>query len=85
MKLNVYAIKDIKLGKFAQPIIANNDEIMKRMLTAAVNSEEITALREFPEDFDLYKIGEYSEETGKITSKVEFITNAAMTKKSNKE
>lgn len=84
MKIELYCVKDIKLGKFAQPFSAPNKEIAKRMLMSTVNAKG-NQINEFPEDFQMFKLGEYDEDTGELTSGVEFVINAIELKKEDKE
>lgn len=82
MKINLYSVKDTKLGKFAQPFCAPNDDIAKRMLTSTISAGN-NNIAEFPEDFQLFKLGKYEEETGTLESEVEFLANATELKRSN--
>lgn len=75
MKINLYSVKDTKLGKFAQPFSAPNDDIAIRMLTSTVRASGNT-INEFPEDYQLFKLGSYDEDTGKLASDVKFLVNA---------
>lgn len=78
----LYSLKDTKLGKFGMPFVAPNDEIAKRMLHSTVNAGE-TTVAEYPEDFQLYLLGSYNDDTGELTSELKFIANA--TEFSNKK
>lgn len=82
MKLKIYAIKDIKAKKFCAPYYAPNDELSKRMLHNTVNTEaEDNFLNKYTEDYQLFRLGEFEEETGEIKSDVEFLVNAIEYKK----
>lgn len=80
MKINLYSLKDTKLGKFCQPFTAPNDEIAKRMLNSTINAGG-NNIAEYPEDFQLFKLGHYEEDTGELTTENEFIANATEFKK----
>lgn len=74
--MKIYSIKDTKIGKMANPFYQYNDETAIRLIKAIVNSKNNNdELALFPEDKALYNIGEFNEDTGEITSKVEFIAN----------
>lgn len=45
------------------------------MLTSTVNATG-NQINEFSEDFQLYKLGSYDEDTGELVSDVNFIINA---------
>lgn len=65
MKFSVYAIRDIHTG-FLTPTFEINDAVAMRNFNHAVNNADsvlFTAMK----DFDLYKIGEYDSDTGRLT------------------
>lgn len=65
MTLNLYSLKD-ELNGFAPPIPFNNDEIAKRYFKEMC-AENIT-IKHSPEDFSIWKIGEFHSQSGTITS-----------------
>lgn len=70
MKLNVYAVLDAKVGVYGQPFYEATDPAAIRSFTDAVNdgSNPNNQWYKHPEDFTLYKIGEYDNNTGSISS-----------------
>lgn len=62
MQSNLYAIQDILVG-FHQPMIAPNDEAVKRDFKIWCNKKTI----EEAADMRLFKIGIYDDQTGIIT------------------
>lgn len=65
MKYPMYAIKDVKVG-FMQPTIDTSDQSAIRNFAFAINRND--GIMNFsPKDFDLYKIGEFDGDKGKIT------------------
>lgn len=78
---NIYSIKDNKLG-FEQIFIAPNNAAAMRMFGDTCRDEK-TLFAQHPEDFDLYKVGEMDDNTGVITSDVQFLEKA-LTFKPNK-
>jgi len=75
MEGNLYSLFDRKMQKYGMPYNAPNDEIAKRMLISTINAGG-TTISEFPEDFSLYKIGKYNDDTGELTTEVKFLANA---------
>lgn len=64
MKFNVYSIRDSKTG-FLSPTFEVNDAVaMRNFEHAVVNSDSV--LFSHARDFDLYKIGTFDSDTGKI-------------------
>jgi len=60
----LYGIKDDKVHAFTGKLFeARNDQEASRMLHAAVNDDKIQ-LSMYPEDFSLWRIGTYDDETG---------------------
>ena len=74
MKINIYAIKDQVTGQLANPFYMQNDEQAKREFKIAVQEDK--KLNLIKEDLQLFKLGEFDDETGQIKSKVEFLMNA---------
>lgn len=80
MNINLYSIKDTKLGKYCQPFTAPNDEIAKRILTSTIRAGG-NNIADYPEDFQIYKLGSYNEDTGELTTENKFLANATEFKK----
>lgn len=75
MKLNLYAIKDTVVGELQNIIQSQNDGVIIREVTNAVNAPTDNALKQNYKDKQLYRIGVYDTKTGQIESKVEFMYN----------
>lgn len=72
MKLNVYAVKDVKVA-FMEPVFFMNDEQAVREFYRAAMREDDP----FAADKELWKIGEWDNQTGLIYGgQLEFMTNA---------
>lgn len=67
MKLNVYTIKDIKAETFGNPFYSANDNTAKRSLEQA-SKDPNTTISQYPEDFVLYKLGQWDDETATIST-----------------
>lgn len=65
MTMNIYAIRDLKTG-FLAPTLDQNDAIAKRSFMFALNRPG-TLEYSNAQDYDLFKIGEYDNDTGIIT------------------
>uniref|UniRef100_A0AAU8B8G2 Nonstructural protein n=1 Tax=Dulem virus 113 TaxID=3145590 RepID=A0AAU8B8G2_9VIRU len=65
MKFGVYAIRDVHTG-FLTPTFEVNDNVAMRNFNHAVNNSD-SVLFTSMKDFDLYRIGEYDSDTGRIT------------------
>lgn len=74
MNINLYSIKDTKLGKYCQPFTAPNNEIAKRMVTSTIRAGG-NNIADYPEDMQLYKLGYYNEDTGELVTELEFLAN----------
>ena len=80
-KYNIYSVKDVKMG-FMTPIYQKNDAVAVRDLSNVVNDKtNKTFISENYEDVELYKLGEFDEETGEIIPEVKFIIAARDCKK----
>lgn len=82
--MNLYSIKDNKVGTFSKPFSAINTAEATRMLHTACNDPNVQ-LSMYPEDFDLYHIGSMNEQTGYLNSPSEsgpvFVVSAVSLKK----
>ena len=68
MKLNVYSIYDSAAKAYAQPFFMQNDALALRAFMDNINSEDghKSNLSVYPEQFTLFKIGEYDDSTGMV-------------------
>lgn len=67
MKHNVYTIKDIKAEVFGNPFYSANDQTAKRSLDQA-SKDPNTTICQYPEDFVLYKLGQWDDETATLST-----------------
>lgn len=64
MKLGVYVVRDVK-STFMTPTVDQNDSVAVRNFAHAIMTSG-SVISSHKEDFELYKIGEYDNETGFI-------------------
>ncbi|WMC01497.1 nonstructural protein [Microvirus D_HF4_340] len=71
MKLIIVAVRDIKTDVFGTPIFVNHQGAAIRSFgdqcTGTVQNADQT-LMQHPEDFELYKLGEYDDNTGEFSN-----------------
>lgn len=65
MQLRIYSIRDSKGEIFNNPFFNKTHGEAERNFRDLVNDKQTTVGRH-PEDYDLYHIGEYDDNTGKI-------------------
>lgn len=63
MELKAFSIRDSKGEIFHTPFFANTHGEAERNFTQLVRDEK-SRLSQFPEDFDLYFLGVYDDQTG---------------------
>lgn len=63
MKLEIYAIKDTKIG-FYNPWYQHNDAAAKRAFGQVCKEQD--AIKAAPGDFELWRVGQWDDETGTI-------------------
>nr|WAE43486.1 MAG: nonstructural protein [Microviridae sp.] len=64
-----YSVKDVKTGTFCNPFIVQNDVSAVRMFSYSVNDHTVqSSLSLYPHDFELYKVGSFDDNSGKISS-----------------
>lgn len=72
--MKLYSIKDTK-SKYMRPFEEVNDDMAIRTLKA-ISNDKNTQIGMFPEDFELWSIGEFNETTAELTSEVKFLARA---------
>lgn len=65
----MYALLDRKLKEFQNPVTGASDEHVIRSLLDALRGTG-ALMEQHPEDFDLYRIGEYNPENGCLSGNV---------------
>jgi hypothetical protein len=64
MKLNVYAIYDNAIQAFAQPFFMQTDGLAVRAFQDMVNAQEENNISLHPDQFTLFKLSQYEDQTG---------------------
>lgn len=67
MQLKIFSIRDSKGEIYGQPFFQKTAGEAERNFKTLVNDNSST-VHKYPEDFDLYYLGEYDDQTGKIKS-----------------
>ena len=68
MTKRLYSLRDNRLGLFAQPIISHNDAVAIRQFGDIVQDEKMGLIAQHPDDFALYYLGDFDDETGSFAS-----------------
>lgn len=77
-----YAIKDNLAEAYMTPVLFDNDNLAIRWFTGVVNSKEQNeVIYNNPEDFELWKLGEFDNQTGTIYPGVQKLVTAKSLKK----
>jgi len=63
MKQKAFSVRDSKAEIYHLPFFSNTTADAERSFSATVNNSQ-TTIHQFPEDFDLWMIGEYDQELG---------------------
>lgn len=80
--LKMFAVRDVKADQFLSPFCSPNGGSALRSFCDAVQNEN-SLINKHPEDYQLYEVGEYVEQSGEIVPvvPVKFIANATDFKK----
>lgn len=77
--MKLYCIKDDKIG-FNQPFVCANDLDALRQFQDTINRPPQNGIKStlalHPEDFSLYCLGEWEQDTGAITPQQRLLSNA---------
>lgn len=63
--MKFYSVLDVKVESYSAPFAAANDAQAFRSFEQAIQDPQ-TTLSKYPEDFTLWRIGEFAEETGRL-------------------
>lgn len=66
-KNTLYSLFDQGARYFGAPMMTQNEQMLRRGLEALLQDNARLPIFEYPEEFVVYKIGEYDPETGEIT------------------
>lgn len=81
MKNQYYAIKDNVSELFMTPVLFQNENVAKRWFKDVINNEsQNETIFNNPQDFELWKLGIYDNETGVIESFVQKILSGSAAK-----
>lgn len=64
---NIYSIRDNKTSHFMRPIADTAEVNVKRDFALVVNNMTDSQIYHYPEDYDLYQLGEFDEQSGTIS------------------
>ena len=71
---NLYSIRDQKTQEFEQPFLSKTNETAKRTFGRILDS--VPVMTQNPQDFDLYHVGDFSNETALVEPcTVQLVTN----------
>lgn len=76
MLLEIYSVYDTVSKSFTQPFYQVNEGVARRNIAAAVNNKEHN-FNVAPGDYELYRVGKFDDQTGKMDPEHERIANLA--------
>lgn len=73
----LYSLLDKKAGSYGGIMMAPNDAMLVRTIIERVESRD--TLARFPDDFDLYQVGEFDDSSGRVFTEngARFVCNMA--------
>lgn len=81
MTANLYSLRDMIADFYGQPFVCQNDTAAVRAVEQQVN-RGTGMLGEYPEHFQLLRVGEWNDNTGAITPCVpDLVANCSQVKK----
>ncbi|UPW40908.1 hypothetical protein [Sigmofec virus UA08Rod_6125] len=83
MKIKIYATKDTVIGAYMKPFYMHNDMEAQRSFALAMQDEN-SENRKIAKDLQLYRIGEFDDETGEIKPDCEYLAKGSDYIKSEK-
>lgn len=62
----LYSLYDVKAGVYNSPVLFRNDDEALRVMSDSLSSSNMSLVSSHPEDFSLFRIGHFDDETGEI-------------------
>ena len=75
MITKIYALRDDKAQAFLTPMVFQNDALAMRAIAQLCSDPRNCFIYTNPEDYQLYTLGEYDDQTGIVTSDIHHIIN----------
>lgn len=75
--MQMYSLLDKKAMTYGGILLAASDGHVSRVIQERFSGSGDT-VEKYPEDFDLYSLGEYSINTGQIEPQIKFIVNVSV-------
>mgnify|MGYP000620660398 CR=1 FL=1 len=66
MEKKIYSIRDNKVGTFSPPTHASHETELTRVLSEIVQCQTEHNFHKYPQDYELFQLGTFNEETGKL-------------------
>lgn len=80
--MKIYSVRDKKAAEFGQPMAMPTDAHAVRSFTQEVNrADTANMLNQYPEDFAIYRVGTFDQDTGDITPETTMLLEALAAKK----
>lgn len=82
--MKIFAIKDLKIGSFTKPFVDTHEQNAIRGFEQVINDKQ-SMYAKYPEDFELWKIGSFNDESGKVEGNIQCLTNGMALQKQPEE
>ena len=66
MKINMYSVRDQKGNTYTTPFLQHTDAEAQRYVHSLVNFDKQSFVAKYPQDYDLYILGQIDLTTGKL-------------------
>jgi len=74
--VKIFAIRDKKADSYMVPFFQHNAPLAMRSVAGAM-MDDTTSLAQYPDDFDLYELGTYDDQSGELVGRApQFICSA---------
>jgi len=73
--MKIFAIRDRLLNYFQRPVMADHAPDVVAAVATAINGGDKNDFCQKPEDFEIWQVGEFDQESGAIIPKLTIVTN----------
>lgn len=77
LAFELYGLKDVKSGVFMPPMLFRNKAEALRNIGYLVKNDQVGDVGKFPNDYQLWQIGNFDISTGHIVENLEFVIDVS--------
>lgn len=77
LMFELYGLRDVKSGVFMPPLMFRNKAECLRNVGYLVKNDQLGDAGKFPQDYQLWQLGVFEIDTGRLVGKLEFVIDVS--------